>query len=347
MKYLILSILFSLNAFSFAEEKDKVEKSIDKALVVLMKLQKKDGGIYEGSYGTAMTSLAIMAFASAGHMPDDETPEGKTVKRALEYVLKDELQDSNGYFGRSDRSRMYGHGIITLMLSEMIGMGLDAKQDLRIRKKLEHAIKLTLWSQKQKQRTEKSFGGWRYFPGSHDSDLSVTVWHLMSLRAANDAGIKVPKDAIDDAVEYLKKCYSSKRKNKRVTNTKSAFGYKVGSGPKYAMASAGLLAMQVSGQYEAPETLGAADWLLAQKLNYSEKYFFYGTYYYSQGMSQRGGKYLDHAKKEVEKVLFEAQEPDGSWVANGEERGHGRIYATALAVLSLSVSYHYLPIYQR
>jgi hypothetical protein len=348
MKYITVILLLLCSSFSFAEEKEKVDKVIDKALQFLMTSQKKDGGIFENSYNTTMTSLSIMAFAAAGHMPDDETPQGKAMRKALEFVLKDELQDSDGYFGKSDRSRMYGHGIITLMLSEMIGMGLDAKQDLRIRKKLEQAIKLTLWSQKQKRRTDKNFGGWRYFPGSKDSDLSVTVWHLMSLRAANDAGIKVPKQAIDDAVGYLKRCYSSQRKKKRVTNTKSAFGYTVGSGPKFTMGAAGLLAMQVCGQYEAEETLGAADWLYEQKVHYGEKFFFYGTYYYSQGMYQRGGKYAEKAKKEVEKLLFEKQKPDGSWIAdNGDERGPGRVYCTAMAVLSLSVTYHYLPIYQK
>ena len=39
---------------------------------------------------------------------------------------------------------------------------------------------------------------------------------------------------------------------------------------------------------------------------------------------------------------------DGAWLArNGEERNVGTVYATSLSILSLSVRYHYLPIYQR
>ena len=271
------------------------------------------------------------------------------MRKALDFVLREDFQDNYGYFGRRDGSRMYGHGIISLMLSEMLGMGADAKQDLLIRKRLEKAIKLILWSQKQKSRRDtRNFGGWRYEPNSRDSDLSITVWQLMALRAANDAGIEVPKQAIDDAVTYLKNCYYSGRRNKRITNTKSGFGYTVGNAPKYAMTAAGLLAMQVSGQYEAPETLGAADWLLSKKVDYGERWFFYGTYYYSQGMYQRGGKHGEEAQKRVEKVFFDKQKPDGSWEPqNGEERGAGKIYSTAMAVLTLSVTYHYLPIYQR
>jgi hypothetical protein len=36
-----------------------------------------------------------------------------------------------------------------------------------------------------------------------------------------------------------------------------------------------------------------------------------------------------------------------SFPSHDTERGTGRVYCTSLAVLSLSVKYHYLPIYQR
>ena len=45
------------------------------------------------------------------------------MKHALDYVLLPENQDATGYFGKADGSRMYGHGITTLMLAEMLGMG--------------------------------------------------------------------------------------------------------------------------------------------------------------------------------------------------------------------------------
>ena len=347
MRIILALILLTFPAL--AQEKDKVDKSIDKAIAYLIKIQKKDGSIYDHKHSVTMTSLAIMAFAAAGHQPDDTSKEGESMRKALDFVLLDKHQDSNGYFGKADHSRMYGHGIITLMLSEMVGMGVNKKQDELLRKRLEKSLQLILWSQKQKNKNDKrQYGGWRYEPNSRDSDLSVTVWQLMSLRASNDAGIAVPKEAIDDAVEYLKNCYSSSRKNKRITNHKSAFGYTPGRGPAFAMAAAGMLAMQVAGQYDAEETKGAADWLMNKKISYHEKFFFYGTYYFAQSMYQRGDKYAEHAKKQVELLLLKNQQPDGSWEPkNGEERNAGRSYATAMGVLSLCVTYHYLPIYQK
>jgi membrane protein len=63
-----------------------------------------------------MTALSIMGLASVGHLPGNPTPEGKAAERALKFIVDHVEPDENGYLGRSDRSRMYGHGIITLML---------------------------------------------------------------------------------------------------------------------------------------------------------------------------------------------------------------------------------------
>ncbi|MCM8532161.1 MAG: terpene cyclase/mutase family protein [Lentisphaeraceae bacterium] len=347
IKTIILSCL-SLTFATFGQE--KVDKSLNKAVAYLIKNQKKDGGIYQHKYHTTMTSLAIMSMAALGHMPDDETQEGKAMRRALDFVLNDDKQESNGYFGKKYNSRMYGHGIITLMLAEMMGMGADAKQDEKIRRKLKKSLELIIWSQKQKKdkKNKHNYGGWRYEQKSRDSDLSVTIWQLMSLRAAYDAGMEVPKEAIDAAIGYLKECYHSGRKDGKPTNLKSAFGYTPGKGPNFAMAAAGLLAMQVCGEYDALEVIGARDWLYERKLNYNERFFFYGAYYYAQGLHQAEEKYSQKAKKLVEDILLKNQQPDGSWEPkNGEERDAGRIYAVSMAILSLSVRHHFLPIYQK
>ena len=61
-----------------------------------------------------------------------------------------------------------------------------------------------------------------------------------------------------------------------------------------------------------------------------------------------GGKHAEAGRKVVADVLLPMQNRDGSWEGKGgEERGGGKVYATAMAVLSLAVKNHYLPIYQR
>ena len=106
--------------------------------------------------------------------------------------------------------------------------------------------------------------------------------------------------------------------------------------------------MQVCGQYESPMVEGASEWLMQHPPIANERFFFYGVYYYAQGMHQAGGKYAEKADEMVANLLVESQRSDGAWLARGgEERNVGAVYSTALAILSLSVRYHYLPIYQR
>jgi len=332
-----------------------IANSVQSGVKHLISLQHEDGSIHDRGHETAMTSLAVMAMASIGIQPSDPSPEGAAMRRAIDYVVNPDKsrrqprQDSQGYFGRADGSRMYGHGIITLMLTEMVGMGADMQQDQQIRGALDAAIGVILSAQAVRKPPAYQ-GGWRYTPESNDSDLSVSVWQLMALRSAKNDSIAVPAEAIDEAVEYLRRSYTSPVGEDGIPRDPIAgFSYTPGQNhPTYTMTAAGLLAMQVCGQYDSPLVSGAADWLLEHGPDLDERFFFYGTYYYAQGMHQRGGKHANEAAAKVSRILLKEQDANGSWMSQrGEERNYGEVYATSLAILSLSVTYHYLPIYQR
>ena len=325
----------------------KVEEAVKKGVEFLLAQQKPDGAIHTGNHPTAMTALALLAMAAVGCLPGDDNDVGEAARKALEFLLRDDRQNAEGYFG-IDGSRMYGHGIVTLLLAELHGMGKTPQDDSRLRERLEKAVALCLRAQAVPKAPNHA-GGWRYEPGSGDSDLSVTIWHLLALRAARNAGLLVAKEAIDKAVAYLKKTYHSPRDaDGKPTNLKSGCAYQPGGGPTYQSAAAGLLALQLCGEYEAPEVVGSADFLREIKINPNADFFYYGSYYYSQGMYQRGGEYATHGRQVIEDLLLPRQQTDGSWRgAGGHEAGAGPVYSTAMAILSLSVQYHYLPIYQR
>jgi hypothetical protein len=326
---------------------DKVDEALARASTYLLSVQDPaTGGIHNRMrHETAMTSLALLALASCGHQPSDPTPEGAAMKKALAYVMRPELQEKDGYFGQSDGSRMYGHGITTLMLSEMLGMGADATQDEQIREKCRRAIDLILRSQKA-SKSDANKGGWRYSPDSGDSDMSVTVWQTMALRAAKNAGMDVPRQAIDDAVGYIRRLYQPDQE-RRGNVRYGGFGYQT-KGRETSTTAEGLLAMQVCGQYEADEVVGSSDRLLKEGIRQGERWFYYTTYYYAQGMYQRGGKHAEEGRRVVSDLLLPLQSREGWWEGiNGEERQGGRVYSTAMAMLSLAVKNHFLPIYQR
>lgn len=339
----------------------QVKNAVDKAVAWLVKQQKPAGFIVDEksdakpkrgdlpSHSAAMTSLALMGLASVGHMPDDPTPEGQACGRALKYVVEGVEPDENGYLGRSDRSRMYGHGIMSLMMAEMVGHAPDDATDKRLRGQLQGAIQLIIRAQ-EVSKTEANRGGWRYEPGSTDSDISVSVWQVMALRAAKDAGFDVPKQYIDNAVAYIKRSYRVERDaNGNPKSDAAAFSYEpYGGRQTFSTTAAGLLSLQVCGQYEAPEVHGSANFLLKSPPELTEPWFFYGCYYYAQGMYQRGGDHAATARQKTEQTLIAAQGNDGSWYPrNGNEKSAGAVYATSLALLSLSVHHHFLPIYQK
>lgn len=328
---------------------DDIDRAVQQGVDYLIELQRSDGAIADRGYEIAMTSLSIMSMAAIGIQPDELTRRGRAMVRALDYILDDRHQDDQGYFGNRDGSRMYGQGITTLMLTEMLGMGASLEQNERLHEAVASAIELILAAQAV-PKPERLQGGWRYTPTSHDSDLSVSVWQLMALRSAKNDGLEVAGEAIDKALNYLGHSYTASRSpNGTWRDDVAGFSYTPGTlHPTFAMTAAGLLAMQVCGRYESPLVAGAAKWLLQHSPEETDRFFYYGLYYYAQGMHQAGGEFAETADEIVPSLLLEKQRSDGSWLARrGEERNVGSVYSTALAVLSLSVRYHYLPIYQR
>ena len=326
---------------------DAVDEAMRKASEYLVAKQDARGAIRENdSHETAMTALSLLGLAAVGHQASEEGKHGDAFRKALGFVLKEDRQDKDGYFGSKDHSRMYGHGIVTLTLSELAGMGVDGPMNEVLRKRCQAGVDLILKSQNAKKRSGQE-GGWRYVPTADDSDLSVTVWQLMALRSAKNSGFEVPGTAIERAVDYIKRSHRV-GKGKAEFREPTGFGYQVGGRSVWSTATEGLLALQVCGEYQSQEVVSTADWLLDHppKVQGTE-WFFYGTYYYAQGMYQRGGNHADEAARRVAEVLLPMQEADGSWKAAGGQEGSKRVYRTAMAMLSLGVKYHFLPIYQR
>ncbi len=315
----------------------EVDRAVARALRYLASQQLPSGAwrIERVGESTAATSLALMAFLAAGHVPG-EGPYGEVLERGLRWVL--EHQEANGMIvHRRSHGPMYSHGISTLMLAEMTGMVQEPLQS-QCREALERAVRLILQAQAIPKPTNHR-GGWRYQPTSRDSDLSVTGWQLLALRAAKDIGCDVPADAIDLAIAYVKRC--STRGNR-------GFSYQPGGSTTPTRSGTGILSLEVCGAHRCPEVLGAANYLMERPLRPNDHYFFYGVYYCTIGMFKVGGEYWAATWKHIRDILLSSQRPDGSWQAmTGSERSHGTIYATSMAVLALTVEYRFLPIYQR
>jgi hypothetical protein len=316
----------------------KTDAAIHRALDFLKASQKPSGAWESGSFGeaTSVTSLAVMAFLASGHVPDEPGPYRDAIERGIRYVLMHQKPDGM-LVSNTSHGPMYCHGISTLMLAEVVGMTAADALAADVRAALAKAVDVILKAQDCPKGPEHA-GGWRYQPNSNDSDLSVTGWQIMALRAAKSAGCAVPADAIDRALGYIKRCAVKG----------GGFSYQPGQGPNNPRTGTGVLALEICGAHRTPEALAGAEYLVKHPPQWTNEYFFYEVYYCSQAMFQVGDKYYRAHHPKLVAILLEHQEKDGSWLSgDGNDRAGGRAYCTAMAVLALAVEYRYLPIYQR
>ena len=303
----------------------KTEASVKRALKYLANSQNADGSWGDSRYSSdvAIVGLCALAFMSAGHQPD-RGPYGQVLRRATDYLVKNCQRTGLIYNPQAFAGPpMYGHGFATLAMAELYGM--TRRQDLR--EKLQDAVDLIL-------RTQNPEGGWRYQPRVADADISVCICQIMALRAAANAGIKVPKETTARAIEYVKRC---------AVNSDGGFSYQAGQrGSGVARTGAGVLSLIVMGQRNSDECKRGLEYLMQHGPTTRDGHTFYMLYYATQAMYQAGGKYWTTWYPKASEYLISSQRPDGSWYD-----GPGQAYGTAMGVLAMQVPASLLPIYQK
>jgi hypothetical protein len=349
------------------EEWRRVDAAVERALTWMAARQQDDGAFPTLERGQpGVTSLCVMAFLSQGHRPG-AGQFGKRLERATDFVLQ--CQKQNGLIGataedtpelfRQGRSGLgtntaYNHAISSLLLSELYGMG-QPPEAKRMEMAIKKALAASLTMQRWPKDKEADKGGWRYLDDrdESDSDLSVTGWELMFLRSARNAGFDVPKEAIDDAVAYVRRCYSKEY---------GTFQYWIdrGDGRSRGMAGAGILALAHAGYHDSIEAQNTGAWILKQKFepyNTTVKFnsdrvldhYHFGVFSCCQGMYQLGGQYWKEFFPRIVPILLANQQPDGSWPADSQkwDAPYGSAYTTSLIVITLATPNQLLPIFQR
>ncbi len=314
---------------------NNLDAAVERGLAFLAKQQNADGSCDGGGPRIAMTGLTVMAFLASGHTAD-VGKFGLTVRRGVDFLVKQ--QPADGYFGKVEGSRMYGHGIATLALVEALGAETVEANRVSIRAALEKAVKIILDAQ-DVEKDQNNSGGWRYEPTSTDSDLSLSGWNALALRAAQDVGIHVPKDRVQRAVEYVMKCYRADEKG---------FAYQPGGEASVAMTGTAVLSLYLMDAADRPELGAATQFLLQNSVNEQTRFHYYALYYATQAAYQAGDSAWPAVwQNSAGQLLGEQVQQDGGWPVSRTVEEPGRVYATSMAILTLSVPYRLLPIYQR
>jgi hypothetical protein len=314
---------------------------------------------------TAATGLALLAFLGAGYDHFDGRYRW-VVQDALDYLTI--VQRPSGELFLEDRTptgqviRFYSHGIATLALCEAFGMTGDAKLSAPTQRAIDHLA----------ATQNRDMGGWRYLPGVN-TDLSVTGWQLVALRSGQRAGLDVPSDTFARIGECLEMCRDDE-------NRPGLYRYnpwaspndpltRHGRQPSTVMTAVGLTMelYQSSQRDDQLQKLGA-EHLMANlptlgdassvapigTLGNPERdtyYWYYGT----QAMYHIGGDYWQAWSRRLEPLLVESQTRRGrlagSWdphqpISDKWADYGGRLYVTAMNLLSLEIHQRHLPLEQ-
>jgi hypothetical protein len=265
-----------------------------------------------------ITALAGLAFMQAGNLPG-RGKYGAHVQKCLDYVLQ--CGQLTGLIAAPENSAgpMYGHGLATIFLAEVYAMTGDEG----VKEKLSKAVHLI----ESVQNTE---GGWRYQPAPYDADISNTVFQIMALRAARDAGIRVDSDVIARAIRYVRRCQNKDGGFSYTAVLAGPIGYSA-----FPRSAAGLCALCAGGGQAKEIELGIAYVKQCKPPNEQLDFghFYYCYYYATQTAFFAGGEFWKDFYPAIRDDLIRRREREHDhWSGDYSDE-----YATSMALLILQM----------
>ena len=363
----------------------KTDAAIERGLAFLAKLQLSDGRWSYSSLGdleapkeeipnvqadAAATGMVLLSFLGAGY--DHYGGEhSRAIERGLAYLVSVQKASGELFPEDSDQpggpaaawqvARFYSHGIATIALCEAYGMTGDDE----LREPAQRALDYI------REKQDKRLGGWRYTPGV-SSDLSVTGWQLMALKSGELAGLKVDQETYAGVKRFVEQCRERSGNQARFCYNpdapRSDPKRRHGRRPGTVMTSVGLLASLYLGEKPEDERVRlGADHLLEHLPTIGDGRTLartstlgnplrdtYYWYYATQVMYHIQGEHWQAWRDALRPLLVESQTLEGPLTGSWNPRQPvpdkwapfgGRLYVTAMNLLSLEVQYRHLPLY--
>jgi hypothetical protein len=331
---------------------EEIRQALIKALDFLASKQQKDGTWPR--YEEAYASLSLMAFIGAKCIQKDYSAN---IKGAIGYLKSqykpsskypEGSKDADYYGGQLGTDNMYEHAIATLGLIE----ALVDLNDSSLEPIAQDGINLIIRSQNTEHKPQtlkgpikpdnRYYGGWRYSPDSTDSDISLTGWQILALKAAVNAGFSVPDYSFPLAAQFVRSLQGKEDGSFRYDSPGDR-------GDSCARAGMGALSLQLCGLPQDPAVPPALRFMqdYAPRWNVEEPgdgYPFYYWYYGTRAMYLSGGDDWRIWKDWMCRFLVDHQNQDGSWDGTRNEEKLD-IYRVALGALMLEFCCGHVPIY--
>ena len=182
-------------------------------------------------------------------------------------------------------------------------------------------------------------GGWRMTADATDSDLPLTCWNLISLAPPRTLALMCLEPQSRCAGQFVLRCYVPAEKG-------FAYQPRQSTNPHYA--GAALLCLQLFDSRmpaHRTEAQNAARYISAHAIDEKGAYFYAGEFYVTAAAYQVGDSTWATVSRNSFSRLQKLQQPDGGWPASGD--GPGRVYTSTLALMSITLPYRLLPVFQR
>ena len=310
----------------------------DRSLRYLANTQLKDGSWPGSPNAPGITGICVMALMASGEDPD-YGPYATHIRKALQNMIAKQ-NARTGYMGTSGHGSMYQHGFATLALSEAYGainealLWKDSEMFEGRRRTLGEALELAVRCALTAQE-KNPWGAWRYSPQARDADTTVAGTVLMGILGARNAGIEVPNEAIDKALNFFQTCTM---RGGSVSYTPSG-----SHGDGLTRSAIATLVYAIGKRKDTPEYKATAEFIKRRTdHNVGNRYMFYTQYYMAQALFQSNFEAWQAWNQRTIVQLQRMQQEDGSFNSS-----HGKAYGTGMAVLTLALNYRLLPIYER
>lgn len=311
-----------------------------------------------------LTGLCLLAFLGAGYT-DRDGPYQDNVERAVAALLA--MQQPDGGFSPDPAMAGYNNALATFALAEYYAR----TREERVLPPLSLAVLRLAQSQ-------QGLGGWDYLPDGDRgrNDTSITGWAVQALQSAAAAGVDAPPSSLVRAVLHARR---SAQRDGRVWYSDAGTGFdinRVTFKPQYrygpAMTAVGLLLETLLGWrldcplVERQRTLLLRDRPDADRMqggDPTQLHSYYYWYYGTVALFQLGGAAWDQWNAQLRDAILPLQNREkldngerrhvhGSWPPYANRWGKwgrmgGRVYTTALCVLTLEIYYRGTPAYLR
>ena len=298
----------------------------------------------------AHSGLSLLAFQAGGHYYFNHQKYSAVVRRGLDWLVEHQAKDGAlvGTLATPRRGvymhnyYMYEHGIATFALADACAAAKASgvKPDSRYLDALAKAVSFI-------EKQQHYDGGWRYSQfKSEVTDASVTGWQVLALKSAREAGIDFSPECLAGIRTFFSHRAMGSNGRTGYTNRRKLI--------TEATTGVGMLAHQfLLGEPDAPLVQDAADYLAKEASRRwgtlprpGDDRDYYLWYNCTLAMFQAGGDNWKRWNDVVRDTILKLQEHTGcargSWSPDCYKGSTGgRIFSTALAVLTLEVYYRY------